>query len=131
MTLIPPAGVAGPAFLILPNHMVIRAYNNSTAYALAVGLLADRIGGRPALVTAWPAETPLSLADRQGAQAALNRLGFNPGAVDGVIGGNTRQALRAWQKARGLPADGYLSPDLSRRLQAEAAGDPATGATRH
>ncbi len=43
--LIAPAGAGGPAFLIFPNHMVIRRYNNSTAYALSVGLLADRISG--------------------------------------------------------------------------------------
>jgi hypothetical protein len=34
----------------------------------------------------------------------------------------TRDALRAWQKARGLVADGYLSPDLVRRLASEAGG---------
>ena len=44
-----PTGAAGPAFLAFDNHFVIRQYNNSTAYALAVGLLADRIGGGPPL----------------------------------------------------------------------------------
>ena len=52
--LILPAGWTGPAFLVLPNHMAIRAYNNSTSYALAVGLLADRIAGAPGLVRSWP-----------------------------------------------------------------------------
>jgi peptidoglycan hydrolase-like protein with peptidoglycan-binding domain len=66
-------------------------------------------------------EPPLTSADRTGAQQALAALGFNPGAVDGVIGIATRAAVRAWQKARGLPADGYLTADLSHRLQAEAA----------
>ena len=51
--LILPAGAGGPAFLVLPNHFVIRTYNNSLAYALTVGLLADRIGGGGALATAW------------------------------------------------------------------------------
>lgn len=118
--LLVPSGAAGPAFLAFDNHFVIRKYNNSTAYALAVGLLADRIGGGPPLMTPWPHEDPLSLADRTSAQAALSRLGYDPGAVDGVIGANTRAALRQWQKARGLPADGYLSLDVIRRLQAEA-----------
>jgi lytic murein transglycosylase len=120
--LIAPAGATGPAFLVLPNHFVIRRYNNSTSYALAVGLLADRIVGAPPLTVAWPVEPPMSSQDRIGAQQALAALGFNPGAADGVIGLNTRAALRAWQKARGLTADGYLTADLSRRLQAEAAG---------
>jgi lytic murein transglycosylase len=115
-----PTGASGPAFLAFDNHFVIRKYNNSTSYALAVGLLADRIGGGPPLVTPWPHEDPLSLADRTAAQAALAKLGYDPGALDGVIGANTRAALRSWQKARGLPADGYLSLALIRRLQAEA-----------
>jgi len=114
-----PCGAAGPAFLAFPNHFVIRTYNDSLAYALAVGLLADRLGGAPPLATPWPPETPLSLTDRLDAQTALAKLGYDPGALDGVVGLGTRQALRAWQKARGLPADGYLSPDMVRRLRLE------------
>ena len=121
-----PAGAAGPAFLALPNHFVIRRYNNSLAYALAVGLLADRFAGAPPLVRPWPRETALSLDDRLAAQTALIRLGYNPGQADGVIGLSTRQALRAWQKSQGLPADGYLSADMAARLKAAAGADAAT-----
>jgi lytic murein transglycosylase len=120
-----PAGAGGPAFLIFPNHFAIRTYNNSLAYALAVGLLADRLGGGPALVTPWPHETPLSLTDRLDAQTALTKLGFSSGAPDGVVGLATRQALRAWQKSRGLRADGYLSPEMVRRLRMEMQGKGA------
>ncbi len=119
--LILPTGARGPAFLVFDNHFVIRKYNNSTAYALAVGLLADRIAGAPDLSVAWPHEEALSLADRTAAQSALARLGYDPGPLDGVIGANTRAALRLWQKAEGLPADGYLSPDMIQRLLARAA----------
>jgi lytic murein transglycosylase len=115
-----PTGATGPAFLAFDNHFVIRKYNNSTAYALGVGLLADRIGGAAPLVTPWPREVALSLADRTAAQTALARLGFDPGGADGVIGANTRAALRRWQKARGLIADGYLTPALIQRLRDEA-----------
>jgi membrane-bound lytic murein transglycosylase B len=118
--LVAPAGASGPAFLLFPNHFAIRKYNNSLAYALAVGLLADRISGMGPLTRAWPAETPLSLADRMTAQRALAAAGFDPGAPDGVVGAGTRKSLRDWQKARGLTADGYLSPDVVRRLKAEA-----------
>ncbi|MBV9510470.1 MAG: peptidoglycan-binding protein, partial [Caulobacteraceae bacterium] len=118
--LILPAGAQGPAFLTFPNHGVIRQYNNSTAYALSVGLLADRIAGAGPLKTPWPVETPLSLADRLDAQNALAKLGFNPGPTDAMIGFSTRVALRAWQKSRGLPADGYLSPQMLNRLRIEA-----------
>ena len=118
--LLTPVGAKGPAFLALPNHFVLRQYNNALAYALAVGLLADRIAGRPPVLAPWPPETPLSLADRSDAQIALARLGFDAGGVDGMIGARTRNALRAWQKARGLPADGYLSLDVVQRLRSEA-----------
>ena len=119
--LLVPAGAAGPAFLAFPNHFVIRAYNNSVAYALAVGLIADAVDGGPSLSAAWPAEAPLSIEDRTGAQAALKALGFDPGPADGRIGAQTRAALRAWQAKTGLVADGHLTPDISHRLQ-QAAG---------
>jgi len=116
-----PAGAGGPLFLLFPNHFAIRKYNNSIAYALGVGLLADRFAGGGPLVRPWPVETPLGLSDRIAAQSALAKLGFDPGTPDGVVGLNTRAALRAWQKSRGLVADGYLSPEMVRRLRSEAA----------
>ena len=118
--LLAPAGATGPIFLLFPNHFVIRKYNNSVAYALAVGLLADRIAGEAPLVTPWPAEVPLSLTDRMTSQRALAALGFDPGTPDGIVGTGTRTALRAWQRARGITADGYLSPAMVDRLKAEA-----------
>jgi len=118
--LILPSGAGGPAFLLLPNHFAIRTYNNSLAYALGVGLLADRFAGDGPLVAPWPRETPLSLTQRLDAQSALIKLGFNPGQPDGVVGAGTRGALRAWQKTQGLPADGYLSPAMVERLRVAA-----------
>ena len=118
--LLTPMGWRGPGFLAFPNHYAIRVYNNSTSYALAVGLLADRIGGAGPLVQPWPTEPPLSVADRIGAQQALKKLGFDPGDTDGVLGTATRKAARGWQSARGLPAEGYLSAELIRRLRGEA-----------
>ncbi|MCA3716078.1 MAG: lytic murein transglycosylase [Phenylobacterium sp.] len=111
-TLLAPTGAKGPLFLLMANHFVIRRYNNAVTYALAGGLLADSIAGRPGLVRPWPEEVPLSLADRISAQAALQAAGYDVGEPDGVIGLKSRAALRAWQKSRGLVADGYLSPDM-------------------
>jgi peptidoglycan hydrolase-like protein with peptidoglycan-binding domain len=107
----------GPAFLAFPNHFAIRTYNASLAYALSVGLLADALAGRPPLTTPWPKETPLSLDDRMAAQTALAKAGYNVGVPDGLIGLGTRQAIRAWQKDKGLPADGYLTPAIVARLK--------------
>jgi len=56
-----PAGTRGPAFLLLPNFQVIKRYNNSNKYALAVGHLADRIRGGGPFETAWPADQAWNL----------------------------------------------------------------------
>jgi lytic murein transglycosylase len=115
-----PMGWQGPGFLAFPNHYAIRAYNNSTSYALAVGLLADRIAGGGPLVQPWPVDQPTTLNDRIDAQRALAQLGFDPGGVDGAIGSGTRKAVKGWQASQGLPADGYLSAALMQRLKAQA-----------
>lgn len=52
--LLQPAGPDGPAFLVTPNFKVIKSYNNSTAYALGVALLGDRIAGGSGVVARWP-----------------------------------------------------------------------------
>ena len=111
--------------MALPNHYVIRKYNNSTSYALAVGLLADGVCGKESTVTPWPVEPPLSLDQRMKTQEALKAAGFSPGAIDGVIGVGTRQAIREWQKANNEPADGYLSFDLANRFVVMQGGTPA------
>jgi lytic murein transglycosylase len=119
-SLILPAGAKGPAFLIFANHMAIRSYNNAMAYALAVGLLADRIAGAAPLVTPWPVEVALSSADRFGAQIALAQLGYDVGEADGVIGLRTRKALRSWQRSVGVEVDGYLTLEGVQALMASA-----------
>ena len=115
-TILLPQGANGPAFLALPNHYVIRSYNNSVSYALAIGLTADGIMGKPGLTKAWPNDASLSRDQRIGAQAALTRLGYDTRGVDGVIGANTRAALRRWQLANGRIADGYLTAALADEL---------------
>ena len=52
--LLMPAGRGGPAFLVTPNFKGIKSYNNSTAYALGVALLSDRIAGWGPLKGQWP-----------------------------------------------------------------------------
>ncbi|MFN3876750.1 MAG: lytic murein transglycosylase [Brevundimonas sp.] len=115
-TILLPQGANGPAFLALPNHYVIRRYNNSVSYALAIGLTADGIMGKPALSKAWPNDPSMSREQRIGAQRALTQMGYDTQGVDGVIGTNTRAALRRWQVATGRIADGYLTPTLADEL---------------
>ena len=108
-----PAGSRGPAFLVFANFNVILKYNNAASYALAVGLLADRMAGGGGVRHAWPRdERPLSRDERMRFQTALNAAGFDCGTPDGVLGRKTRQALRAWQTSRGVAADGFATASL-------------------
>lgn len=50
----------------------------------------------------------LSRSIRAEVQRRLTLTGFDPGAVDGIFGPTTREALRAWQAASALPETGYL-----------------------
>jgi len=113
-----PAGVRGPAFLVGANFRVILRYNNSTSYALAVGLLSQRLGGGPGVQAAWPRELQaLSRTQLAALQTALNLRGFDCGPADGALGPATRAALRGYQRSVGLPADGYPTLELLQRLQ--------------
>ena len=113
-----PAGASGPVFLLLPNFDVIKRYNNSDSYALAVGHLADRIIGGGAFATPWPAgDYALTTAQRMELQTLLARAGYDVGTPDGVVGPKTRAAVIAYQSRAGLPADGYVSGLLLERLK--------------
>ena len=117
-TLLLPAGHRGPAFLVLKNFRAILRYNNSTAYALAIGVLSDRLRGKPGIQADWPRDDrQLGRSERVELQQLLARNGFEPGAADGIIGANTRQAVRAYQQTLGLPADGYPDPKLLETLR--------------
>ena len=113
-----PAGASGPVFLLLPNFDVIKRYNNSDSYALAVGHLADRIIGGGDFATAWPSgDYALTTAQRTQLQSLLGRAGYDVGTPDGVVGPKTRAAVIAYQNRAGLPADGYVSGLLLERLK--------------
>jgi membrane-bound lytic murein transglycosylase B len=113
-----PAGGSGPVFLLLPNFDVIKRYNNSDSYALAVGHLADRILGGGGFATAWPSgDGGLNKTQRLEVQQLLARRGFDPGTPDGVLGPRTRDAIIAYQSRNGLLADGYASATLLSKLR--------------
>jgi lytic murein transglycosylase len=113
-----PAGARGPAFLVGPNFRTILRYNNSTSYALAVSLLAQRLTSGPGVQAPWPRELQaLTRSQVLALQAALNERGFASGTPDGMVGPATRDALRRYQRSVGVPADGYPTLELLQRLQ--------------
>jgi lytic murein transglycosylase len=113
-----PAGARGPAFLVGPNFRTILRYNNSTSYALAVGLLAQRLAGGPEMQTPWPRDLQLlSRSQLLALQTALNARGLDSGTPDGTMGPATQRGVRQYQRSLGLPADGYPTLDLLQRLQ--------------
>jgi len=115
--LVLPAGAEGPGWLVWPNFRAILRYNNATSYALAVALLAERIAaeGERTLVSAlpWPrGMRPLSRSETKELQRRLTALGHDTGGVDGIVGPDTRAAVRAFQSAAGLTPDGHVSARL-------------------
>lgn len=114
-----PAGAKGPAFLVNRNFTALLRYNPAVSYALAVGHLGDRLAGRGPISSVWPSAPALSRADREELQRRLSDRGMETGGVDGIIGGLTRTAIRAYQKASGLAQDGHPSLDLLERLRSE------------
>ena len=55
-------------------------------------------------------------------QDGLNTLGFNAGSLDGVFGNNTRNAVVAYQRSRGLSPDGIVGCNTWTKLQSEVVG---------
>jgi len=121
-----PAGRFGPALLLYPNFQVIKTYNPSDRYALAVALLARGFEGRPQLQTPWPKQVGyLAKDDILDLQTRLNQAGHPAGVPDGMFGANTRRAIRSFQLQRGLPADGYPTPELLAAVRGVTGGGPA------
>ena len=58
------------------------------------------------------------------AQVLLDRANFSPGVIDGKSGENARQAIAAFQKARGLRAEGKLDQETFAKL-VETGSEPA------
>ncbi len=115
-----PAGAGGPAFLVSQNFDALLNYNHAYAYALAVGVLADRIAGLSGVVAAWPAtDLPMSRDQRIELQEVLVSLGYDTGGIDGILGTKTREAIRGFQRTKGLPTDGHPSIGLLNRIRSE------------
>ena len=113
-----PAGRYGPAFLVTHNFHVIKKYNKSLSYTLAVAQLSRLFAGGESIRIAWPrGDKALSSEQVKEIQTLLNDSNHNSGVADGKIGSKTRDAIRSWQLEHGFAGDGYATISLLETLQ--------------
>ena len=103
--------------------------------AFPEGAFSEPAAGRLAELTeeAAPEEDAISEEEAREAEAALGlgtiarslvevqlmAQGFNPGRTDGQFDGETREALRGYQEAHGLPVTGYVDRATLNRMIAD------------
>ena len=112
-----PSGANGPAFLTTENYPALKEYNNSDAYVIAVGHLADRMNGGPPIKAAWPADDhPISRDARIALQRKLAALGYKVNDFEGHIDYDLRDNIRAEQAKLGMVPDGNPTAAFLDRL---------------
>jgi membrane-bound lytic murein transglycosylase B len=112
-----PTGAHGPAIMTTKNYAVLIEYNNSDAYAIAVGHLADRMQGGAPFKAKWPRDDhPLSRDARIALQKKLASLGYKVNDFEGHIDFDLRDNIRAEQKKFGMLPDGNPTPPFLAKL---------------
>mgnify|MGYP001627832186 CR=1 FL=1 len=113
-----PAGANGPAFLMTRNFFIIKRYNASDLYALAVGVLADEIAGWGGVDQRWPRPPgTLDIKEKFELQTRLKALGYYQGEIDGNFGSGSRAAIEAFQGRLGLTRDGNPSQKVLQAIR--------------
>src|SRR6266446_3311614 len=112
-----PMGRMGPAFLAYPNFAAYTEWNNSLIYSTTAGYLATRIAGAPAMLRPAAPVAQLPFNELREMQQLLVRAGFNVGKIDGIIGQQSRTAVKAMQIKYGLPADSWPTAELLARMR--------------
>ena len=112
------AGPEGPAYLMMKNFFVLKRYNNADSYALAVGLLADRLSGYVGPVQQWPRpEGALSGDEKYELQRLLKKHGYYRDEIDGNLGQKSRVAIMGFQVRSGLEPDGMPTKTVLEALR--------------
>ena len=106
-----PMGRNGPAFLAYPNFDVMLRWNKSTVYSTSAAYLASRYAGAGQVRYGNAPIQVLSVPQVKQLQSKLRARGLRVTKIDGIIGEETRTAVRLVQQQLRLPADGY--PDLT------------------
>ncbi|MER8746217.1 lytic murein transglycosylase [Mesorhizobium sp. M1004] len=110
-----PMGRKGPAFLAYDNFDVYLEWNQSFTYALTAANFASRLAGAKQFDPRNP-ETGLNGDQMKELQTKLEARGYDVGTVDGILGTNTREAIRKEQMRLGMPVDGWPTPELLGKL---------------
>jgi lytic murein transglycosylase len=118
-SLLLPMGRMGPAFLAYPNFAAYTEWNNSLIYSTTAGYLATRIAGAAPMHRPAAPVAQLPFNELREMQQLLVRAGFNVGKVDGVMGQQSRTAVKAMQVKYGLPADSWPSAELLARMRGQ------------
>ena len=106
-SIILPSGKDGPAFLVYKNFEKIMQWNRSIFYSLTVGYFSDRLINISQLDISSLKERKLSIKKILELQKKLNFLGYGNLNEDGIMGTNTKHAIRLFQRQNKLSADGY------------------------
>ncbi|HEY2210631.1 MAG TPA: lytic murein transglycosylase [Bradyrhizobium sp.] len=116
-SLLLPMGRMGPAFLAYANFAAYTEWNNSLIYSTTAGYLATRIAGAPPMRKPAGAVAQLPFNEMKELQGLLVRAGYDVGKVDGVLGQQSRTAVKAMQVKYGLPADSWPTAELLARMR--------------
>jgi hypothetical protein len=116
-SLLLPMGRTGPAFLAYANFAAYTEWNNSLIYSTTAGYLATRIAGAAPMRRPSAPVVQLPFNELKELQQLLVRAGFNVGKVDGVLGQQSRTAVKAMQVKYGLPADSWPTAELLARMR--------------
>jgi hypothetical protein len=113
-------GRNGPAFLAYANFAAYTEWNNSLIYSTTAGYLASRIAGAPPMRRPAGPVAQLPFGEIKELQQLLVRAGFDVGKVDGVLGQQSRTAIKTMQVKYGLPADSWPTAELLARMRGGA-----------
>jgi lytic murein transglycosylase len=117
-SLLQPAGLYGPAFLVTKNYFAIKEYNFSDLYVLFVGHLSDRITDPRPFETPWTKVAQLPSRDLDRMQEILTARGYYHDKIDGKAGMKTRAAVGDYQKRNSLKVDCWPSAALLAHMEA-------------
>ena len=112
-----PMGRTGPAFLAYPNFAAYTEWNNSLIYSTTAAYLATRIADAAPMRKPAAHVAQLPFNEIKDLQQLLAKQGFDVGKIDGILGQQSRIAVKTVQMKYGLPADSWPTAELLARMR--------------